>query len=112
MANANDALPGTLKKGLIKGSSNRPEVRMKPVAFRISAATKNGNSEGKITYAHNVRPFLADARTVPDIRIRQRTKMMQTAGTNICLRYITLDGCSNIVMRIATDVRRISAKVI
>ena len=111
ISRANEALPGTLKRGLINGSNSNPEVRMKPVALSTSAAIKNGKSEGKITCAHKVRPFVAAARTVPDMRIRQKIKMIQIAGTSSCLMYITLDGWSNIII-ITAAVMRVSAKVI
>jgi len=98
---ANDALPGTLKTGFIKGSSSRPDAFIKPVAFSISDAIKKGNSEGIIARAQRCIPLFADARTVSDDRIRPRTKSRQADGINSRRRYIVLYGRDNRIRIIA-----------
>ncbi len=63
------------------GSRSIPKAFTKPVRFKISVATKNGNNDGKTTYNHKFIPFRAEDTAVFENRIRIIIKIIQAKGT-------------------------------
>jgi len=81
MARAKEPHPGTLKRGLIMGSSKIPKVFINPVRYRISDATKKGKSDGNTTFSHRFKPFEADSTAVLENIISESMKIIHTMGT-------------------------------
>ncbi len=77
----NAALPGRLNTGFIKGSNTLPIVYIAPVSRISLETTKNGSSEGNMTFRHRLTPFLPDSITLLGFISRTANKPSNTAQT-------------------------------
>lgn len=111
-ARAKEAQPGTLKNGLITGSSKTPAAFVKPVEFISSLATKKGNREGTTMDDHKIRPFKADLTAVFEKMTRHIMKSKHNAGIDKSLIYMTFDGCTTSTAIIKTAIIKINDNII
>ena len=91
-ARAKEAQPGTLKKGLMTGSSKTPAARVKPVEFISSLAAKKGKREGTTMDAHSIRPSRADLTAVFEKITIHMINSTHIAGRDKAFIYMTLVG--------------------
>jgi hypothetical protein len=91
-ARAREEHPGTLKTGLMTGSSSIPARYARPEALISSEATKKGNNDGTTAETQRFRPFNADLTAVSEKRTRQTTKTTHNEGKDNKRTYTVLEG--------------------
>jgi hypothetical protein len=91
-ARAKEAQPGTLKNGLMTGSSSIPAARVKPVEFISSLATKKGNREGTTMEDHRTSPSRADRTAESEKMTIHMTNSRHSAGMDNDFIYTIFDG--------------------